>query len=324
MRNLLIAVALAAACAISTSAVAQTYPARPVTIVVPFPAGGPTDTLARVLGEHMKGTLGQPIVVENVTGAGASIGITRAVQAAPDGYTLSLGNWTSHVGAGAIYPVHWNVLTDLAPVSLLSISTLMLVGKNDLPAKDIKELIAWLKANPDKVSAATIGPGSGAHVCGLYFQDKTGTRFQFVPYRGGAPVMQDLVAGQIDLFCAEASQTLTHVRGGKMKAFVTFSQSRWPPLPDVPTMAETAGSDINLAFWHGLWAPKGTPKEAIDKLNAAVIAAFADETVRKRITDLGQIIPPREQLTPAALANYHKAEVDKWWPIIKGAGIKAN
>jgi tripartite-type tricarboxylate transporter receptor subunit TctC len=324
MRKLLIAVALAAVCATWTNAAAQTYPSRPVTIIVPFPAGGPTDTVARILGEHMKGTLGQPIVVENVAGAGASIGITRAVQAAPDGYTTILGNWTSHVGAGAIYPVNWNILTDLAPIARLSISTLIMFGKNDLPAKDIRELIAWMKANPGKASVATIGPGSGAHVCGIYFQDKTGTNVQYVPYRGGAPVMQDLIAGQIDLFCGEASQALSQVRGGKVKAFVTFSPKRWGPLPDVPTMAEIAGADINLDFWHGLWAPKGTPKEAIDKLNAAVVSAFADATVKKRIADLGQTIPPREQLTPAALATYHKAEVDKWWPIIKGAGIKAN
>jgi tripartite-type tricarboxylate transporter receptor subunit TctC len=200
----------------------------------------------------------------------------------------------------------------------------MIVGKTALPANNAKELIAWLKANPDKASAAIIGPGSGAHICGLYFQEKTGTRFQFVPYRGGAPAMQDLVAGQIDLMCAEASQTLSHVRGGKMKAFAVMSPKRYAPLPDVPTMEEVGVSGMQISFWHGLWAPKGTPKDAVAKLNSAVAAAFNDPTVRKRITDLGQTIPSREQLTPAALGAYHKSEIDKWWPLIKSANIKVN
>jgi tripartite-type tricarboxylate transporter receptor subunit TctC len=324
MRKLLTAVAMAAACAMASSAAAQTFPSRQITIIVPFSAGGPTDTLARILGDRMKDTLGQPIIIENVTGAGSTIGTTRAVQATPDGHTLILGNWTSHVGAGALYPVQWNVLNDLEPVALLSASSLMIVGKTALPANNATELIAWLKANPDKASAAIIGPGSGAHICGLYFQEKTGTRFQFVPYRGGAPAMQDLVAGQIDLMCAEASQTLAHVRGGKMKAFAVMSQKRYEPLPDVPTMEEVGVSGMHISFWHGLWAPKGTPKDAVAKINAAVVAAFEDPVVRKRITDLGQTIPPRQQLTPAALGAYHKSEIDKWWPLIKGANIKMN
>ena len=324
MRKLLTAVAMVAACAMASGAAAQTFPSRQITIIVPFSAGGPTDTLARILGDRMKDALGQPIIVENVTGAGSTIGTTRAVQATPDGHTVILGNWTSHVGAGALYPVQWNILTDLEPVALLSASSLMIVGKTGLPANDAKELISWLKANPDKASAAIIGPGSGAHICALYFQEKTGTRFQFVPYRGGAPALQDLVAGPIDLMCAEASQTLAHVRGGKMKAFAVMSQARYAPLPDVPTMEEVGVSGMQISFWHGLWAPKGTPKDAVAKINAAVVAAFEDPTVRKRITDLGQTIPPREQLTPAALGAYHKSEIDKWWPLIKGANIKVN
>ena len=193
---------------VSSNAWAQAYPSRPITIIVPFAAGGPTDTVARIMGDRMKETLGQPVVIENVTGAGSTIGSTRLVQAAADGHTLIVGNWSSHVGAAALYPVKWNVLTDMEPVAHLSASSLMIVGKTALPANNAKELIAWLKANPDKASAAHVGAGSGAHICSLYFQEKTGTRFQFVPYRGGAPVMQDLVAGQIDMFCAEASQTL--------------------------------------------------------------------------------------------------------------------
>ena len=304
------------------SAQAQVYPSRPLTIIVPFPAGGPTDTLARIMGDRMKDALGQPLVVENVTGAGATIGVGRAVQAAPDGYTLILGNWTSHVGAGALYPVNWNILADLEPVAPLSISSLMIVGKTALPADNAKDLIAWLKANPNKASAASVGAGSGAHICGLYFQEKTGTSFQFVPYRGGAPAMQDLVAGQIDLMCAEASQTLPHIRGGKMKAFAVMSKSRWPPLPEVPTMEEVGVSGMEISFWHGLWAPKNTPKDVIGKLNDAVVTAFADPAVRKRLSDLGQEIPARERLSPEALAAHHKAEVEKWWPIIKAANIK--
>jgi len=244
------------------------------------------------------------------------------VQAAPDGHTVIIGNWTSHVGAAALYPVQWHPQRDLEPVAPLSVSSLMIVGRTGLPANTAKELIDWLKANPDKASAASVGSGSGAHVCGLYFQEKTGTRFQFIPYRGGAPAMQDLVANQIDLMCAEASQTLTHVRGGKMKAFAVMSKTRFPALPDVPTMEEVGVSGLEISFWHGMWAPKGTPGAVIAKLNDAVVTAFEDPAVRKRITDLGQAIPPRERLTPAALTAHHKAEIEKWWPIIKAANIK--
>jgi tripartite-type tricarboxylate transporter receptor subunit TctC len=326
MRRLVwaLGVALVAAGQLIGSATAQDYPTRPITLIVPFPAGGPTDTLARILGDRMKESLGQSVIVENVTGAGSTIGTTRAVQAAPDGYTFIIGNWTSHVGAGALYPVQWHVLRDLEPVAPLSASSLMIVGKTALPANNAKELIEWLKANPDKASAASVGAGSGAHICGLYFQEKTGTRFQFVPYRGGAPAMQDLVGGQIDLMCAEASQTLSHVRSGKMKAFAVMSKERWAPLPDVPTMEEVGVTGMQISFWHGMWAPKGTPKPVITKVNAAVVAAFAEPAVRKRIDELGQTIPARDQLTPEALGAFHKAEIDKWWPIIKAANIKIN
>ena len=266
------------------SAAAQTYPARPVTLIVPFPAGGPTDTIARIMGDHMKGTLGQPLIVENVTGAGSTIGTSRAVQAVPDGYTLYVGNWTSAVGAGALYTVPWHILHDLTPVAQLPASSLMIVGKSGLPANDINELIAWLKANPGKATAASVGAGSGAHICGLYFMDKTGTSFQFAQYRGGAPAMQDLVGNQIDLMCAEASQTLAHVRGGKMKAFAVMSEGRWSPLPDVPTMNEV-GLDMLWSFWHGLWGPKNLPKPVVDALNGAVSKAFDDPAVSQ--TDRG-------------------------------------
>jgi len=321
MKVMTFAATLVLALAGVASAQAQTYPSRPITFIVPFPAGGPTDTVARIMADKMKDTLGQSVIVENVTGAGSTIGTGRAVAAATDGYTLYVGNWTSAVGAGALYSVNWHIVRDLEPIAQLSASSLMMVGKTGVPANNIKELIAWLKANPGKATAASVGAGSGAHICGLYFMEKTGTNFLFAQYRGGAPAMQDLVGNQIDLMCAEASQTLPHVRGGKMKAFAVMSKGRWAPLPDVPTMAEI-GLDMQIAFWHGLWGPKGLPKAIVDKLNAAVVTAFSDPAVQKRVSDLGQSIPPRDQLTPQALAAYHKAEVDKWWPVIKAANIK--
>jgi tripartite-type tricarboxylate transporter receptor subunit TctC len=312
------------ALALSSAAYAQQqdYPSRPISMIVPFAAGGPTDTLGRILSEGMRKSLGQIIIIENVTGAGSTLGVGRAAQATPDGYTLSIGNWTSHVGSGVLYPIQYDLLRDFQPVSLLTFAPMMIVGKNALPANNARELIAWLKANPDKASSATVGAGSAAHVCGLYFQDKTGTRFQFVPYRGGAPAMQDLVAGQIDMMCAEASQTLTYVRGGKLKAFAVMAKSRWPALPDVPTTDEVGVPGMYISFWHGLWVQKGVPKEVVAKLNAAVVDTLADPTVRKRLTDLGQVIATREQQTPAALGAFHKAEIEKWWPIIRAADIK--
>jgi len=314
----------AAALTCAVSAHGQSYPSRPIAMIVPFPAGGPTDTLARIVTERMRVSLGQPIIIENITGAGATIGVGRAVNSAPDGYTLSIGNWTSHVGSAALYPVQYDVLKDFMPVSLLTTAPMIIVGKNDVPAKDAKELIAWLKANPDKASVVSIGSGSAAHICGLYFQEMTGTRFQFVPYRGGAPAMQDLVGGQIDLMCAEASQTLTHVRSGRMKAFAVMTPKRWQALPDVPTTDEVGVPGMHISFWHGLWVPKGTPDDVIAKLNAAVVETLADPAVRQRLTDLGQVIATREEQTPAALAAHHTAEIEKWWPIIKRANIKVN
>jgi tripartite-type tricarboxylate transporter receptor subunit TctC len=315
---------LVAAFANVAAAQPQEYPSRPINMIVPFPAGGPTDTLGRLLSEGMRPTLGQTIIIENVTGAGSTIGVGRAAQAAPDGYTLTLGNWTSFVGAGALYRTSYDLSKDFEPVSRLTFAPMLIVAKYDVPARDAKELIAWLKANPGKASAATVGAGSAAHVCGLYFQDKTGTNFQFVPYRGGAPAMQDLVGGQIDLMCAEASQTLSYVRGGKMKAFAVMAKTRWPALPDVPTTDEVGVEGMYISFWHGLWVPKGVPTPVIAKLNVAVRAALADPTVRKRLTDLGQVIAKSDQQTPAGLAAFHKAEIEKWWPIIRAANIQVD
>jgi tripartite-type tricarboxylate transporter receptor subunit TctC len=304
------------------AAQAEVYPSHPLALIVPFPAGGPTDTLARIITERMRLSLGQPVVIENVTGAGATIGVGRAVNASPDGYTFVLGNWTSHVGPGAIYKLPYDVLTDLAPISMISASPLMIVGKTAIPAGDGKGLIAWLKANPNTASAATVGVGSAAHVCMIYFRDQTGTQFQMVPYRGGAPAIQDMVAGQIDLMCAEASQTLPHLRSGKIKAFAVMSKSRWPAAPEVATMDEVGVPGMYISFWNALWAPKGTPKDIIAKLNAAVAEALADPAVRQRLTDLGHVIATREEQTPEGLAAFHRAEIEKWFPIIKAANIK--
>ncbi|TMJ34581.1 MAG: tripartite tricarboxylate transporter substrate binding protein BugD [Alphaproteobacteria bacterium] len=315
-------VAAALVLAVSCGASAEPFPSRPLTIIVPFPAGGPTDTLARILSERMRVSLGQPVIIESVTGAGASIGVVRAAQAAPDGTTVILGNWTSHVGAGAMYAAAHDAILEMAPISMISATPLMIIGKSALPSKDARELIAWLKANPGQASAATVGAGSAAHVCLLYFQQKTGTSFQLVPYRGGAPVMQDLVAGQIDMFCAEASQTLAFLRSGKIKAFAVMSKSRWPAAPDVPSTDEIGAAGMYISFWNGLWAPKGTPADAIAKLNAALVETLADSTVRARLTELGHVIASHEEQTPDGLAAFHKAEIDKWWPIIKAANIK--
>ena len=322
MKMIAIATVIALALGGAPPGYAQSYPSHPITIIVPFPAGGPTDTLARILSERMRVSLGQPVIIETVTGAGASIGVARAAQAAPDGYTLSIGNWTSHVGAGAMYPAVHDAVLELQPVSRISATPLMIVGKNALPPKNAQELIAWLKANPGKASAATVGSGSGAHICLLYFQQKTGTSFQFVPYRGGAPVMQDLVAGQIDFFCAEASQTLSFLRSGAIRAFAVMSKERWPAAPDVPTMDEVGVSGMYISFWNGLWVPKGTPPEIVAKLNGAVVDTLADATVRQRLTELGHVIATREEQTPEALGAFHRAEIEKWWPIIKTANVK--
>jgi len=307
----------------SGSAPAETFPSRPVTIVVPFPAGGPVDTLARIVSEPMRAALGQPVIVENVSGAGGSLGIGRVARAAPDGLTLALGNWTSSVGAPAIYPVTYDILGDFAPVTLATSSRLVIIARKSLPANNVKELIAWLKANPGKATAGTIGVGSPSHVGGLYFQSLTGTSFQIVPYRGAAPAMQDLIAGQIDLrFGAEASQTLPYLRDGTLKALAVMGDSRWPAVPEIPTIDEAGLAGLHLPFWQAVWAPKGTPQEIVTRLNAIIVEALNEPAMRQRLTDLGQDVFPRAQQTPEALAAFHKAEIDKWWPIIRQAGIK--
>ncbi|HEY7245982.1 MAG TPA: tripartite tricarboxylate transporter substrate-binding protein [Xanthobacteraceae bacterium] len=308
--------------ALSSMARAQAYPSRPITIIVPVPPGGVADPIARILADRLSGTLGEPVVVENVTGAGGSIGVGRAARAAPDGYTLSIGNWLSHVGASAVYPVQYDVLKDFEPVSLLTNSPILITARKDFPPNNLNELIAWLKANPDKASAATVGAGSASHVSGVYFQRATGTHFQFVPYRGGGPAVQDEVAGRVDLMFNEATGALPYLLNGQIKTYAVLANSRWFAAPQIPTSEEMGVPGLKISFWHGLWVPKGTPKKIVMKLNGAVVDALAEATVRKRLNGIGQEIFPRDQETPEALYAFHRAETEKWWPIIKAAGIK--
>ena len=322
MRTLTLVAAFAGAFLSIGGAAAQVYPAHSITMIVPFAAGGITDTVARIVSDRMKASLGQAVVVENVTGAGGTIGLTRLFRSAPDGYTLVVGQWTSNVGSGAIYSLPFDLLNDFEPVSMLSIGPLWIMGSNNLPAKDLKELIGWLKENPDRASAGTVGAGSAAHMCFVYFQNMTGTRFKFVPYRGAAPALQDLVGGHIDLLCAEGGQTLSQYRAGGIKAFAVLTQNRWFAAPDVPTMEEAGVPGLQFPFWHALWAPKGTPKAIIATLNAAVVEALSDPAVQRRYTEVGHEIAPRDQQTPEGLLAYHKAEIEKWWPIIKAANVK--
>jgi len=304
------------------AASAQVYPSRPITMVVPFAAGGPVDTVARILSEPMRATLGQSIIVENVTGAAGSIGVGRVARAAPDGYTLSIGHWSTHVVNGAIYPLPYDLLRDLEPIVLLPSNPMIVVSKNAVPAKNLNEFVGWIKANEGKVSAGTAGAGSATHVAGVYFQNVTGTRFQFVPYRGTGPALQDLVAGQIDFIVDQASNSLQHVRDGKIRAYAVTASARLPSAPDIPTVAEAGLPSLDISVWYGLWAPKGTPKEIIAKLNAAAVQALSEPAVRQRFAELGLDMPPRDRLTPEALAAYQKAEIEKWWPVIKDANIK--
>jgi tripartite-type tricarboxylate transporter receptor subunit TctC len=321
MRILLGVVALAALAGTGI-ATAQTYPSRPITIVVPYSAGGPTDTIARIMAERMRGPLGQTIVVENTTGAGGTIGVGRVARAAPDGYTISIGHWGTHVVNAAIYTLQYDVLNDFEPVAMIATNPQLIVAKKAVPASNLQELIAWLKANSATATQGTAGHGSASHVSGVYLQDVTGARFQFVPYRGAGPAMQDLVAGQIDIMVDQAANSLPQVRAGAIKAFAVTDKVRLAAAPEIPTVDEAGAPGLHIAIWHALWMPKGTPGNVIARLNAAVVAALADAGVRKRLADLGQEIPPREQQTPEALVAYHKAEIEKWWPIIKAANIK--
>jgi len=322
MRKLL---AIAFACLVAgvMPVAAETFPSRPITVVVPFPAGGPTDTLGRILADRMKTALGQSVIIENLTGAAGTIGTAHVAHAAPDGYTLILGHWQTHVVNGATFSLQFDVVNDFAPVALIADCPMSVVGKAALPANNLAELIAWLKQNPGKATVGIGGVGGGADVVGTYFQKSTGTSFQFVPYRGAAPIVQDLLAGHIDLTFTQVASTLPQVRSGQLKSYVVMAKSRWAAASDTPTIDEAGVPGLYASFWHGLWAPKGTPKDVIAKLQGAAVEALADPVVRQRFTEIGQEAWPRDKQSPEGLAAQQKAEIDKWWPIIKAANIRA-
>ena len=322
MRMLLLVAACAAALQSTSSVNAQIYPTRPITMVVAASAGGPTDAIARILGEHLRVSLGQPFVIENVSGAAGTIGIGRVARAAPDGATISIGQWSQYVVNPAVYQLPYDVLKDFEPVGLISTAPQLIVARKTFPANNLNELIAWLRASPDKATAAIGGIGSPVHIFGLLFQKLTGTQFQFVPYRGAGPALQAVVAGQIDVMFDLAANSLPQVHGGTIKAYAVTSNTRLAAAPDVPTVDEAGLPGFYASVWHAIWVPKGTPKDVIAKLNAAVVEALDDPTVRKRLADLGQDIFPREQRTPEALGAFHRAEIEKWWPIIKASGLK--
>ena len=310
--------------AITPMARAQAYPTRPISIIVPYSPGGPADTVGRVLAERMKAALGQPVVIENVSGANGSTAVGRVARAAADGYTLSLGVWNTHVSNGALYALPYDVLNDFEPVALLASFSSMIVARKAMPANDLKELIAWLKANPGKASQGSAGVGSMGHLGGVYFQNISGTRLQHVPYRGSAPAMQDLVAGQIDTMIDAPAMILPQLRAGTIKAFAVLAKSRLVQAPDIPTADEAGLPDFHVSNWFGLWAPKGTAKDVVGRLNAAAVSGLADPAARQKLADLGFEIPPRDQQTSEALADFQKAEIEKWWPIIKAADIKGD
>jgi tripartite-type tricarboxylate transporter receptor subunit TctC len=303
-----------------TAAWAQGYPARPVSIVVPFSAGGPTDTLARIMGERMARSLGQPVLVENVTGAGGSIGVARVVRAAPDGYMISIGHIGPHVINGAMYQLHYDLLKDLAPIGMFVTNPQIIISKNALPTKDLKALIEYVKSTP--TSLGTGGAGTPSHIGAVYLQKLAGGPSQIVHYRGGAPATADLMAGHIDVFFDQAANSLPLIRAGRVRAYAVSQPARLAVAPEIPAVDEAGMPGYYMAVWHAFWAPRGTPAAVIARLNAAMVEALADDAVRKRLTDLGQEILPREKQTPEALAAHHKAEIEKWWPIIKAAGIR--
>jgi tripartite-type tricarboxylate transporter receptor subunit TctC len=302
---------------------AQGYPARPITMIVPFPAGGPTDTFGRIMAGRMGEALHQPVIVENVGGANGTIGVGRVARALPDGYTLGIGQWSTNVVNGAVYDLSYDLLKDFAPVARLVSGPQLLVATKNLPANDLSEFIAWLKKNPGKALAGTAGVGSQRHVSGVYFPTATKTNVHFVPYRGAAPAMQDLIGGQIDFMFDQAANSLPQVKGGAIKAFAVTAKTRLASAPDIPTTDEAGLPGFYISVWHALWVPTGTPQDIVVKLNAAAVEAMADPNVRARFAELGQDMPPRSEQTPEALGAFQKAEIDKWWPLIKAANIKA-
>src|SRR5882672_2336614 len=312
-------VAAAALSLFAFAAGAQSFPSRPVTLIVPFPPGGSTDTAARIMGEAMRGPLGQPVVIENVGGSGGSIGVGRVARAAPDGYTIDIGQWDTHVGA-IIYPLQYDLQKDFAPIGLLSINPQLMIARKGFPADDLKGLVAWMKANPGM--ATFVDQNAAARVTGILMQQSTGTTVQFIPYRGAGPAMQAMLGGQVDLMVVQAAVTLPQARAGTVKILANLSPARSSVIPNIPTSAESGIPGLYASGWFGLFGPRGLPKEVLARLNDAMVKGLADPKVRERFTDLGLDVAAREHQSPEGLAAFHKAEVDKWWPIIKSANIK--
>lgn len=323
MRKLIFAAALVAICGGGSAATAQTYPSRPVMMIVPLATGGSTDTIARIMAEGMRASLGQPVIVENVTGAGGSIGVGRVARSAPDGHTIGIGQWGTNMANGAIYPLQYDLVQDFEPIGLIASQPFLIVARKTMPANNLTELIAWLKANADRASQGNSGVGTPSHVAGILFQNLIGVRFQMVPYRSAGLSMQDVVAGQIDILLDTPATSMSQVTAGALKAYAVTANSRLAIAPNIPTTDEAGLPGFYFSFWHAFWAPKGTPKAVVARLNEAVASALADPMTRKRLTDIAQDIFPREQQSPEALLAYHKAEIEKWWPIIKAANIRA-
>jgi len=321
--RLLLAAALAAHSGVVERAAAETFPTRPITIVVPYPAGGITDALVRLLGDRMKETLGQPIVIENLGGGAGTIGVGRVTRATPDGYTLVLGNVETTVLAAKTMTIPYDVVADLEPVALLPSYPFLLVTTNDVPAKDLKELAAWIKANPQKVLQGIVGAGTMQQLCGLSLQTTLGAKWQFVPYRGGTPAMQDMLAGQINFMCTATGSFLPLVRNGQIRAYAVTANRRMESAPEIPTVDEAGLPGLYASVWNALWAPKDTPKDIVAKLNTAATQAMAEPAIRNRIVEMGLDMPGADERTPEALRALQKADIEKWWPIIKNAGLKA-
>jgi tripartite-type tricarboxylate transporter receptor subunit TctC len=313
---------LVAMLALSGAAAAENYPSHPITVIVPFSAGGPSDAMMRILAERMKLPLGETILIENVTGAGGSLGVGRTVRSAPDGYTIGFGHLGTNVANGAIYKLGYDLVADLEPVVLLPSNPMIIVSKNAVPAKSLKELLEWLKSRPVPAAAGTAGAGSGSHIAGLYFENVTGIKLQYVPYRGTGPALNDLVAGQIDIIVDQLSNSINQVRAGTIRGYAVTDSRRAEQAADIPTVDEAGLPGFHMTLWSGLWVPKGTPKEIVAKLNAAAVEALSDPAVRKQLENLGLQMTPLDQLSPEALGNWQKAEIAKWWPVIKAANVK--